>query len=144
MRDAMRAFLVTLIGAALTAFSGAGVQAQEQSSAELYEIYCGVCHQADGQGVEGAFPPLAGSRFLLENPERTIDIVLHGLEGPIRVDEFFEGAMPPVNYLTDEQVAAIMNYVLNSWGNDGGTVTPEEVAERREAGAPVRFNRGDP
>lgn len=149
MRDPRRTLLVPLVAAVLTALAGTGAQGQEEASpeqgaAELYQTYCGVCHQADGQGIEGAFPPLAGSRFLLENSERTIDIILFGLEEPINLDEFYEGAMPPVSYLSDEQVAAIMNYILNAWGNDGGTVTAEQVAERREAGEPVRFDRSDP
>ncbi len=141
MRYARRCLLVALVLFPLLA-PGASAQVQEEGR-RLYEVYCGVCHGADGQGVERAFPPLVGSRFLLEDPERTIDIILHGLLDPIRVDEFYEGAMPPIDYLSDEQVAAIMNYVLKAWGNDGGTVTPEEVEDRRRVGEAVRFRDPD-
>ena len=127
----------------LAGFRASAASAQVEGDRQLYEIHCGVCHGPDGQGVERAFPPLVGSRFLLDNPERTVDIILHGLLDPIRVDEFYEGAMPPIDYLSDEQVAAVMNYVLNAWGNDGGTVSVQEVEERRRVGEPVRFRNSD-
>lgn len=137
--------LFVLVGVLASAlgWSPASAQQLEEDAEHLYSVYCGVCHQADGQGVERAFPPLAGSRFLLENPTRTIDIILHGVEGPIRVDRFYEGAMAPVGYLSDQEVVAIMNYILNTWGNDGGNVTVDEVRERREVGEPVRFEPRD-
>ncbi len=140
MRYTRRSLVLALVLFPLLAgFRASDASAQVEADEQLYEIYCGVCHGSDGEGVERAFPPLVESRFLLENPERTVDIILHGLLDPIRVDEFYEGAMPPVDYLSDEQVAAIMNYVLNAWGHDGGTVTPEQVEERRRVGEPVRF-----
>lgn len=105
---------------------------------ETYNTHCAVCHQVDGSGLPGAFPPLAGSDYLLEDPVRAVDGVLHGVSGPIRVSgELYNAVMPPMPYLSDEDVAAAVTYTLNAWGNDGGEVTPEQVATRRDEGGPV-------
>lgn len=106
---------------------------------EAYNTHCAVCHQVDGTGLPGAFPPLAGADYLLEDPERAIDIVLHGMSGPVRVSgELYNAVMPPMAYLSDEDVAAAVTYALNAWGNEGGEVTPDQVAARRSEGGPVK------
>lgn len=102
--------------------------------AALYGQHCQACHQANGQGLAGAFPPLAGSDFLLADPERAIDIVVNGLNGPIRVNNVdYSGVMPAMSYLTDAEVAAILTHALNSWGNDGGTIAAAQVTSFRDA-----------
>ena len=99
---------------------------------QIFQQYCQACHQANGQGLTGAFPPLAGSDYLLADPKRGIVAVLQGLSGPITVNGTkFDSVMPHLNYLTDEQIADALTYVLNSWGNDGGVIVPAQVAERR-------------
>ena len=73
--------------------------------------------------------------MLKENPKRIVDIVLHGLSGPVTVNgEQYNSVMPPMNQLTDDEVANISTYVLNSWGNPGGRVEKAEVAAKRAAG----------
>ncbi|MEX0904799.1 MAG: copper-containing nitrite reductase [Balneolaceae bacterium] len=98
---------------------------------QTYSQVCQACHMPDGSGVEGAFPPLAESDYL-ENIDDAISAVVNGLQGEIVVNgETYNGVMPRQN-LNDEEVANVMTYVLNSFGNDGGEVTPDDVAAVRE------------
>ncbi len=97
-----------------------------------YDQNCLACHQPDGKGIPGAFPPLAGSDYLLANPTRAIDILLKGLSGKITVNGTeYNGVMPAVQ-LTDESVANVLTYVLNTWSNNGGEITPKQVASKRK------------
>jgi nitrite reductase (NO-forming)/hydroxylamine reductase len=109
-----------------------GAKARLPEGAKVFETYCQACHQANGQGLPGAFPPLAKSDYLLADPKRGIAAVLSGLSGPITVNgQKFDSVMPHLNYLSDQQIADALTYVLNSWGNDGGVIVPEQVAEAR-------------
>lgn len=95
---------------------------------------CAACHQPTGQGLPGAFPPLAGSATLTGDPTLPIAIVLHGLNGPITVKgTTYNGMMMPWNALSDAQIAAILTYERSSWGNSASAVTPEMVAKVRAA-----------
>ena len=97
---------------------------------------CGGCHQGSGMGVPGMFPPLAGSDWVTGGTERNIRVVLHGLSGPIKVSgaNFAAPApMPPQGaVLSDQDVANVLTFVRNSWGNKGSLVTKEMVAAVRE------------
>src|SRR6266540_803877 len=94
---------------------------------------CAVCHQTSGQGLPNVFPPLAGSDFLMADKARSMRIVLRGTSGPIIVNGTkYDSVMPPVVQLTDEQVAHVLTYVRNSWGNTGEAVSPDEVRLVRE------------
>jgi len=98
----------------------------------LYSTNCTACHQAQGQGLGGAFPPLAGSDYFADDPLRIVDTVLNGLSGPITVNgEEYNALMPAMGYLSDEDVADIATFVLNSWGNGGGEVQAAQVAAMR-------------
>lgn len=93
----------------------------------IFNAKCMVCHQENGQGVEGAFPPLAGSDYLLTDKKRAVKEVLEGKTGEVTVNgKTYNQVMPP-NVLTDEEAADVMNYILNSWGNNGGTLTVDDV-----------------
>lgn len=97
----------------------------------LFEQNCAACHQASGEGVEGAFPPLAKSDFLMKDKLRAAGIVINGRQGNIVVNgKAYMGAMPAFN-LSDEQVADVLSYVMNSWGNKNEGLTPAEVAKVR-------------
>ena len=79
---------------------------------------CSVCHQANGQGLEGVFPPLAGSDLLADTPKRAISIVLNGLSGEVTVNgKTYNSVMPPMSQLNDDELANILTYVTHSWGN---------------------------
>ncbi len=97
---------------------------------------CMACHQKDGTGVPGNYPPLAGSELLTARPEVPVAIVLHGLEGPVTVKgERFDQVMPRWDRLSDQQIAAVLTYERASWGNDAPPVSPETVAAVRAATA---------
>lgn len=99
----------------------------------LFKQNCMSCHMADGAGIPKAFPPLAKSDFLMADKNRAISIVLNGFEGPITVNgESFNSVMPKLN-LNDAQVASIVTYIMNSWGNKGTLTTIEEVKKVRAA-----------
>lgn len=98
---------------------------------------CGGCHQGSGTGVPGLFPPLAGSDWVMGGTERNIRVVLSGLTGPIKVkgaDFMAPAPMPPQGaVLSDADIANVLTFVRNSWGNKGGMVTKEMVQKVREA-----------
>ncbi len=97
----------------------------------IYSQNCSACHQPTGIGIPGAFPPLAGSDYLGADKMRAIGVVINGLQGPVTVNgKNFNGVMPGVN-ITDQQVAAVLTYVMNSWGNDFGTVSATDVMQKR-------------
>jgi nitrite reductase (NO-forming) len=97
-----------------------------------FDQICAACHQQNGQGIPGAFPPLAGSDFLNADKARAIGIVMHGRSGPITVNgRPFNSQMPSLA-LSDEDIANVLTYVYNTWGNAGHLVTPEEVARQRK------------
>src|SRR3546814_1379399 len=92
---------------------------------------------ANGQGLEGVFPPLAGSDWIAADPKRLPQVILHGLSGHVQVNGVdYDSVMPPMSQLTDDEVANISTYVLNSWGNPGGSITKEEAAAARK-GPPI-------
>lgn len=98
----------------------------------IYEERCITCHMENGQGIPSVFPPLAGSDYLLNKREASIHAVKFGQEGEITVNgTTYNNFMTPQG-LTDAEVADVVNYILNSWGNTGKMVTPEEVAGVKE------------
>lgn len=93
----------------------------------LYEANCAACHQRAGEGLGGAFPPLANSDYLMARKDKGAGIVLQGLTGQIVVNgTTYDGVMPKM-MLTDDEIASILTYVRNSWGNKGDLVTAEFV-----------------
>ncbi|MSR65851.1 MAG: c-type cytochrome [Pedosphaera sp.] len=98
---------------------------------DLYVRNCFVCHQFNGQGVAGVFPPLAKSDLIATNLERAVKAVVEGLSGEIVVNrKKYDGAMPPVA-INDEEVADVFTYVLNSWDNAGGAISAAQVKDVR-------------
>ncbi len=96
---------------------------------------CGACHQPNGQGTPGLFPPLAASEWVLEkDPSRIIRIVLDGVAGPMTVKgTAYNNAMPGwAAQLNDEEIAQVITYIRKAWGNNAGPVKPEEVAAVRK------------
>ena len=107
------------------------------SGEALYQR-CVTCHQPNGEGLTGAFPPLAGSEFATAaNPAIPIRVVLHGMQGPVTVKgQQYAGLMPPYGTgieMSDQEVAAVLTYVRQSWGNTASAITPEQVAQERAA-----------
>jgi nitrite reductase (NO-forming) len=100
----------------------------------IFETSCFACHQANGQGLPGAFPPLAKSDFLNGNKEKSISAVIHGLEGPVKVNGKEFNSVMPAQVLSDEDAANVLTYVYSMWGNSKKVVTPAEVSAVRAAG----------
>ncbi|MEN0064035.1 MAG: cytochrome c [Myxococcota bacterium] len=99
---------------------------------EVYGNVCQTCHQADGQGLEGIYPPLAGSGDYYGDAQNHSRIIVHGLVGEIVVQGVtYNGAMAPWGSLSDYDVAAVATYERHSWGNDDGIVLPADVAAIR-------------
>ena len=94
---------------------------------------CAACHQPTGLGIPGQFPPLAQSDYLASSPEdRIIGHVLHGLQGPVTVlGTTYNGQMPALAYLSDDEIAAVLTYVRASFGNHLSRIAPEQVAKVR-------------
>ena len=127
------------VAVAATAAKSGSLTVDEQIKAgqALFAGTCSTCHQPNGEGMAGVFPPLAKSDYIAANHKRIADIILHGLTGPVTVNgKEYNSVMPPMSQLTDDEVANIGTYVLNSWGNPGGKISKAEVAQRRKA-APV-------
>jgi nitrite reductase (NO-forming) len=102
---------------------------QVEKGKQVYMGLCFACHQPDGKGLPMAFPPLAGSDYMLADRDRAIRIVLKGLTGPVVVNgQTINSAMPPQEaVLTDAQIADVMTYVFNAWGNQGDAFTAAQV-----------------
>ncbi|MBB6092124.1 nitrite reductase (NO-forming) [Povalibacter uvarum] len=105
---------------------------QIEAGAALYKGTCSVCHQDNGAGLPNVFPPLAKSDFLTENPARAIEIVLNGLNGPVKVNgATYNSVMPPMSQLNDDEIANILTFVNNSWGNSGPAIDAAQVKTTR-------------
>ncbi|WP_020208441.1 PVC-type heme-binding CxxCH protein [Gilvimarinus chinensis] len=114
------------------------VAAVWEEGREIYrrEGYCATCHQEDGNGLPAAqFPPLAGTEWVTGNPARLIDIALNGLTGPIDVNgRHYPGHVPMTQFkglLNDQEMAAVLTYVRNAFGNSASAITPEQVEKVR-------------
>lgn len=106
----------------------------ETPGATIYNQYCSGCHQLDGQGIAGLYPPLAQSEWVLEDKERLLDVLLNGLYGPIKVrGKSYDHQMPPYRFLSDQQLADVLTYIRQSFGNNADPVAPEEISAARTA-----------
>jgi nitrite reductase (NO-forming) len=93
----------------------------------IYKQNCLSCHQDEGQGIKGAFPPLAKSDYLNRSKEDVINVIKNGLEGPIKVNgESFNSVMPAMG-LSDQDIANVLTYIYNSWGNSGKVISVNDV-----------------
>ena len=101
----------------------------------VYARTCAACHQSNGSGVDGAFPPLDGNARVAGEPEVLVKIVLHGLAGPVEVPGKLavNSLMPPVAGLSDAEIAEVLSFVRHAWSNDAAAVSAEEVAKVRAA-----------
>lgn len=102
--------------------------------AAVFAGNCAACHQATGQGLPGVFPPLAGSEWVLAKKEIPVQILLHGLGGPMTVKgASYAGVMPAFAQLKDAEIAAVLSHIRKTWGNVAGEITAEEIAAGRKA-----------
>ncbi len=96
----------------------------------MYAADCASCHQINGEGSPGAFPPLAGNPMVTGDPAKVIHIVKYGLSGPLQVaGKGYAGMMPAwSSQISDAEIAAAITYIRTSWGNSASPVTAGEVS----------------
>ncbi len=98
----------------------------------VYVQNCLTCHQADGGGVPNMNPPLIKTDYVLGDKTRLINIVLHGFKERVEIEgELYNNIMPALNHLTDKQIADVLTYVRNNFGNKASAITPAEVKKTR-------------
>jgi mono/diheme cytochrome c family protein len=105
-----------------------------KTGAEVYGT-CAACHMANGAGMAGVFPPLAGSEWVTGKPEVPIAIVLHGMQGEVTVKGAkYNSVMTPwAAMFSDQEIANVVTYIRSQWGNKASAVTPAQVAAVRTA-----------
>jgi len=134
----MKQFFLTLLITAIW-FS---ISAQSKSKAQgetalsrgkiVYEQICLACHQADGSGVPSLNPPLIKTKWVLGERKELIRIVVKGMDEEIEIDgESYHNVMPPLDYLTDQQIADVLTYVRTNFTNKASAVTTAEVKSLR-------------
>lgn len=131
----MRLFRPLRLIALLLACVAVPAYAQATPSGAAIFARCTPCHQATGTGIPGAFPPLAGSSWVVGPVDRPIAILLHGLQGPLTVSGgAYNGVMLPYGtnvVMTDAELAAVLTYIRTSWGNRASPVTVADVVRVR-------------
>ncbi len=95
--------------------------------AKIYSTYCANCHQDDGKGLAALYPPLAGSDYLLEDFARAACIIKNGQSKEIVVNGVTYSQMMPGNPISNLEVAEVLTYILNAWGNEGGLIGVKDV-----------------
>lgn len=136
---------ITNLGVAITAALLLGTSSVHASSLghSLYIQHCSACHQADGKGVPGFFPPLADNARVNSNEPRIIQKylrrIIFGYHGGLVVNnQMYSGKMPPIGYvgrLNDSELLDLINYQRSAWGSNVRPVTFTELAKAREAGS---------
>lgn len=99
---------------------------------DVYTAQCMSCHLEQGEGIEDLYPPLAQSDYLMADKKRSIDNVIQGIAGEIVVNGKTYNMEMTAFDLSDHDVSDVLNFIRNSWGNKGESVTPEEVNTARK------------
>jgi len=103
----------------------------------LYEQYCLSCHQTDGSGVPGMYPPLKESEWVSGESDKLISTVLNGVTGTITVaGELYDQEMPAQDYLEDTEIMMILNYIRKVFGNNAPAIQVEQISALREKKVP--------
>jgi mono/diheme cytochrome c family protein len=120
---------LALVFLAAAAVAAPDADSMKRGAAAYAKGTCIACHQANGAGLPGVFPPLAGSEWVSKDASIAVRNILHGMQGPIVVKGLnYNGAMPALGaVLSDKEIADVVTFVSNSWGNAGPNVTEDEV-----------------
>ena len=128
-------YLLIIYFASLLIFSSSLAQQKSKaesilSGSEIYIDFCIRCHLANGEGIKGTFPPLKKSDYLLKNIDKSIAGLKYGLKGKIEVNNIIYNGIMIKQGLDNEEIADVMNYILNQWGNESEEIiTPSRVSE---------------
>lgn len=115
-----------------TEFQDKNLQESMKRGKEVYTLHCQNCHMENGEGTEGINPPLAKTTYL-KDTKKNIGIILNGQTGEVVVNgKKYNAIMNPMNYLDDAEIADVLNYVRNSWGNKYPIVTAAQVKAERK------------
>jgi len=128
-------FFASMLATALVSFrsrQGFDLKASITRGQEVYITYCLSCHMLEGNGIENLYPPLAKSDYLMADKKRSIQQVLYGASGEMKVNGKSYNAPMAGFDLTDEQASDVLNYIRNSWKNKGGVITPGDIKSARK------------
>lgn len=109
--------------------------AKDASSAgeATYYTYCANCHQKDGGGATGRFPPITNTEWVSGDKDRLMSIILEGMEGSMEINgETYNGVMPQHSFLSDKEIANVLTYIRSNFGNEADDITIDEVASYRK------------
>ncbi len=121
-------YLTAVTGLSLALFQDPVLEESMQRGSEIYDDFCVTCHLGQGEGVAHTFPPLAKSDYLMNNREASIRGIKYGQSGELIVNGVTYNSVMARMGLEDEEIADVMNFILNSWGNSSEEmVTPKEV-----------------
>ncbi len=125
-------FLLVLMLGSAAAFLQTNENPRMTAGKKVYTKNCLACHQANGAGVPGLNPPLVKTDWVLGDKKRLINVVIKGLNDAIEVNgEEYENPMPALEYLSDQEIADVLTYVRNSFGNKASFIEPAEVKAAR-------------
>lgn len=131
-------FMLTACGENSTPAATIGSAETVVSLAEgrsLYQVHCALCHQPQGEGVQGSQPPLAGNSVVTGNVGRLVEITVLGVgdhQGGLEPTGQWRQQMQSFEHLRDAEIAGILTYIRNSWGNHASKVTEEQVWDARQ------------
>jgi mono/diheme cytochrome c family protein len=134
----MQVFTIFFIAAGISFFSismpSQNINESRKRGKEVYTLYCQSCHMEDGKGTPDINPPVAKTDYLKRPAKTLINVILKGQSGEVVVNgKKYNAMMPAQDYLTDVQIADVLNYVRNSWGNKiPGVITPATVKALRK------------
>jgi mono/diheme cytochrome c family protein len=125
---------VAITGISVTACSQSfNLKASIERGKEVYVLECQSCHMAEGEGLPGVSPPVAKTDYLKQPSAFLINIILKGQTGEIVVNGTkYNTPMPAQEYLSDEKISDVLNYIRNTWTNKGAAITPAQVKTERE------------
>ncbi|MRI00856.1 c-type cytochrome [Kriegella sp. EG-1] len=110
---------------------------------KLYYQYCSACHQTNGKGASGRFPPLVNTDWVTGDSNRLIQVLLKGMEGSLEVNgEVYNGVMPQHSFLKDQEIAQILTYIRSNFGNSASEISAEQVSESRKKIEENKENNG--
>lgn len=133
----MKKFVLTLTGFTLIGFALAqtgNLKASIDRGKKVYDMYCLSCHMEDGNGVPRMNPPLVKTTWVLGDKKKLVAVVLNGMDEEIQINgQSYSNTMAPHDFLKDEEIADVLTYIRNSFGNKASAVTTADVKAARAA-----------